>query len=656
MKNHQINSLILTVFLLLAVSCTTETLAPEAIATVTATPTPELVEGPADGTPFEPTASPTAVIQEELTPTPEEMSAENTPEVKRELINTTLPVYLMSGNYQALEALMGDPFIIGYWRSEGQTLIPAEAVEQLRLNLLPDPTAFRFTNDRSLFPDLGEVDPTKVFGPQIKVVDLVYSEGWGAEGQGEAILAIGLNIEGQYWPGMIYAPTGFEEVKETNGDSQPEYVTYVNEHAGYAFDYPAVWVLTGEPRPNSYNYVITVQSFKTGRGGPVPEDQAKLDFVTCNSADCNTFQALQAQIDEQVAAGTLEILSEETWTLAGRIPAIRRQVIGEMGIEVASLITEFDGQALQVSGYGDFSAFDEIVRTLRPAQSQPPRTELRAVLEIPHSLPIGEAVNLRFFLINNTDGRLYVLDWLTPLEGIGGEIFRVERDGEIVPYQGPLASRAEPGPDSYTMLEAGEIVSAEVDLSTAYDFSTPGNYTIEFISPRISHIAKTEAEMATTFDELGPVQIPANEINVKIVVESFSTTDSGATRDTLIRYFSLLSEGQYPDAVELYGGGYEILTEWNPIDDPDNLAGLLEKGCTVNGLLCLPVKTITPMGTNSANTFEFAVQFENPDGSLFILNPEGDWPEGALPRSAFYYTVVETEDGFFVQELPIYVP
>ena len=53
------------------------------------------------------------------------------------------------------------------------------------------------------------------------------------------------------------------------------------------------------------------------------------------------------------------------------------------------------------------------------------------------------------------------------------------------------------------------------------------------------------------------------------------------------------------------------------------------------------------MGTSSANTFEFAVQFENPDGSLFILNPEGDWPEGALPQSAFHYTVVKTEDGFF---------
>jgi hypothetical protein len=316
---------------------------------------------------------------------------------------------------------------------------------------------------------------------------------------------------------MIYAPAGFEEATETNGRAQQGLTTYVNEHAGYAFDYPAEWILTGEPRPDAYIYAISIQSIKLNQGtGPVPADQAKLDFVTCNSVECNTLQAVQAQIDEQVAAGTLAILSEETWMLAGGIPAIRRQVIGEMGVEVASLITEFDGRALRVSGYGDFSAFDEIVRTLRPIEGQSTETGLKAVLEIPQSLPVSEPVKLQFFLINDTDSRLYVLNWFTPLEGLGGEIFRVERDGGKVPYQGILASRGDPTPEAYTMLEAGEIVSAEVDLSTAYDFSTPGNYTIEFISPKISHIAKTEAEMATTLDELGPVQIESNTVTLVV--------------------------------------------------------------------------------------------------------------------------------------------
>ena len=146
--------------------------------------------------------------------------------------------------------------------------------------------------------------------------------------------------------------------------------------------------------------------------------------------------------------------------------------------------------------------------------------ELKATLEVPAELLSGEAVKLRFTLINNADTSLYVLKWYTPLEGLGGEIFRVERDGRVVPYKGPLAYRAVPTPDAYVLLDAGESVSAAVDLARAYDLTKAGEYTIGFISPRISHVARTEAEMAKTMDDLGPVQIPSNWISVKITSSS----------------------------------------------------------------------------------------------------------------------------------------
>jgi hypothetical protein len=147
---------------------------------------------------------------------------------------------------------------------------------------------------------------------------------------------------------------------------------------------------------------------------------------------------------------------------------------------------------------------------------EPPETELEATLQVPATLPGGEAVNLRFTLINNTDTRLYVLKWYTPLEGIAGEIFRAERDGQAIPYEGPLVSRGDPPPDAYVLLRPGESVSAEVDLATAYDFSKAGEYTIDFLSPSISHIARTEAEMAETVDDLGPVQIPSNRVTIEL--------------------------------------------------------------------------------------------------------------------------------------------
>ncbi len=154
---------------------------------------------------------------------------------------------------------------------------------------------------------------------------------------------------------------------------------------------------------------------------------------------------------------------------------------------------------------------------VEPAEtSQLSGNNLEAVLRIPSTLPDGDSVELEFTLINNSEGGLYVFKWYTPLEGLGGEIFRVERDGQSIPYEGPLAMRGDPTPDAYVFLDSGASVSATVDLAAAYDFSKPDEYTITFISPRISHVAKTEDRMATSVDDLGPVQITSNRVTVKI--------------------------------------------------------------------------------------------------------------------------------------------
>lgn len=279
--------------------------------------------------------------------------------------------------------------------------------------------------------------------------------------------------------------------------------------------------------------------------------------------------------------------------------------------------------------------------------------DLAAELQTAESLPNGDVVPLRFSLTNQSDRPLYLLKWFTPLEGIGGEIFRVRRDGQLVPYQGILASRGDPTPEAYVFLEAGETVSAEVDLAQAYDFSNDGTYTISFISPRISHVARSKAEMARTMDALGPVEIPANSVTLTIPgpARDSSTSDGDRAQQALRRYFILLHQGQYAEAVALYGGSYDVLQAWNPTADPDDYAGLLEKGCTVNGLHCLPVRRIQSLGSPPADGFAFSVEFENPDGSLFVLDTAG-----TMPQSAFDYTVLRGEQGYAVQELPVYGP
>jgi peptidyl-Lys metalloendopeptidase len=155
--------------------------------------------------------------------------------------------------------------------------------------------------------------------------------------------------------------------------------------------------------------------------------------------------------------------------------------------------------------------------TVGGSSVDPPTTQLSATLQMPASLPDGETVKLQFTLTNNSDVDLYVLKWYTPLEGIGGEIFGVERDGQAIPYVGILAMRGDPTPEGYGLLEAGQSASAEVDLATSFDFSQPGEYTIEFLSPRISHVARSEAEMARSVDDLGPVAMPSNQVSVTIL-------------------------------------------------------------------------------------------------------------------------------------------
>jgi hypothetical protein len=61
-------------------------------------------------------------------------------------------------------------------------------------------------------------------------------------------------------------------------------------------------------------------------------------------------------------------------------------------------------------------------------------------------------------------------------------------------------------------------------------------------------------------------------------------------------------------------------------------------------------------GAGAADTYTFAVQFEEPDGSPFLLKPGLDWAEDTFPQSLFEFTVVRTGDALAVQDLPVYVP
>jgi len=121
---------------------------------------------------------------------------------------------LKSRNLSALHGYMGDPFTIAYWGSEGRVDTPAGITTELQDYRLPADTSqpLSFTTDRAEFPPLAGMPPEQMFGPELDIVEVVYSEGWGPDGQGAALLYI---VKGSanniYWYGLVYSDKHFDK-------------------------------------------------------------------------------------------------------------------------------------------------------------------------------------------------------------------------------------------------------------------------------------------------------------------------------------------------------------------------------------------------------------------------------------------------------------
>jgi hypothetical protein len=139
---------------------------------------------------------------------------------------------------------------------------------------------------------------------------------------------------------------------------------------------------------------------------------------------------------------------------------------------------------------------------------------------------------------------------------------------------------------------------------------------------------------------------------------SGAPSDLSEASEVLINFFNLLHAGEYEQAAALYGGPYKVLQGYNPDLNPEDHAALWQNGCEVNGLQCKQIKNILEETEISATEVHFVVEFQNDDGSLFILGPCCGATETEMPSvSQFEYTVLQNDAGnFVVIELPAYVP
>ena len=122
-----------------------------------------------------------------------------------------LMLALIERQYDTLQPMMGNPFAIGYWRSEGAELPPGVAIAQLRTTLLAPSAALAFDTTTDLSALLDGVDPLAMWGPDVQAVKAIYVTGLGLERNDAAILIVALDPGGApYWHGMLAALGGFE--------------------------------------------------------------------------------------------------------------------------------------------------------------------------------------------------------------------------------------------------------------------------------------------------------------------------------------------------------------------------------------------------------------------------------------------------------------
>lgn len=141
------------------------------------------------------------------------------------------------------------------------------------------------------------------------------------------------------------------------------------------------------------------------------------------------------------------------------------------------------------------------------------------------------------------------------------------------------------------------------------------------------------------------------------VTQTALPSTASEAQDILIDFLTRLHTKNYAEAVPLYGGEYESLQVFNPAINSEDHVALWTWVCENKLLQCLEVRSVA-FQEAVGDSYIFQVEFNNPDGSLFVLGPCCGANETEMPPvSQFEFTVSRTADGkSVVMNTPPYVP
>lgn len=151
-----------------------------------------------------------------------------------------------------------------------------------------------------------------------------------------------------------------------------ETVTFTDEYAGFAFDYPADWVITAlDPSiaQTSSLYTHSLRSPMPTRGPKqqegIPPGATGIDVVVINE-EGKTLEEAVAERKQSYREDEFQptVVSEDPWTLPSGLKAVRFLLDTRNG-RVANMVTVVNGRVVMFSGMGELALFEPIAQSLR---------------------------------------------------------------------------------------------------------------------------------------------------------------------------------------------------------------------------------------------------------------------------------------------------
>ncbi|HJS17134.1 MAG TPA: NBR1-Ig-like domain-containing protein [Anaerolineales bacterium] len=139
------------------------------------------------------------------TPSPAATATPSPADYAQTIVNT-----LSAKDFNGAKSLMDQSFAMAFWQSQGTSLTPDEAVQQLQLNYIGPSTVLVPDPNEDLTALLGGSNPYSIMGLDSSNSRALFVSGWGLDGKGEAILYVTKRADGSlYWHSVLIAPTGF---------------------------------------------------------------------------------------------------------------------------------------------------------------------------------------------------------------------------------------------------------------------------------------------------------------------------------------------------------------------------------------------------------------------------------------------------------------